>query len=340
MSRQQLCCNKCVWIAGAFLLPLVCPLVAEAGPYQFITLDSPNGPYRTQMYGINDSRQVSGLDVPPDSTDSGLLFINGVGTSIKAPGSIVTDFFQINNAGQIAGDKTGLDGIYHAIVYNSANASVTNLPDVPGYRHNLAGGINNNGLVVGNVFLDDNFTNGVGWFYNGTTYTFFSDPLAAPGQEGTITQSVNDAGLSVGYYADSSGTQHGYLMNGSTFTTIDPPGSTDTTVLGINNAGIITGRYIDSSNVEHGFLDNNGTFTIIDFPGQFGTAVGAINDYGDLAGWYFDQAGAIHGFEALAVPEPSSVSLLAMGVAGVMLYLRRKTSVSRHAVMRHAETIK
>ena len=323
MRMQRLVRSGSIWLAVAFVMALVCPQVASAGPYIFITLDSPTGD-PTQPFGINASRQVSATAEPASLLDQGLIFNNGVGTTYLVPGSINTDFYQINNAGQIAGDYYGADGVYHGIVYNSRNNTYTFLPDMAPYLYNLAGGINNKGLIVGNFFPDGTFTNAVGWLYNGSSYKIFSDPLAALGQEGTITQSVNDAGLVVGYYVDSNGVDHGFVYDGTNFTTIDPPGSTDTLLFGINNAGIITGRFFDAAGVRHGFLDDNGVFTIIVFTGAVGTGVTAINDNGDLAGYYLDSNGFLHGFEALTVPEPSSVGLLLTGIAGMLLYKRRR----------------
>jgi uncharacterized membrane protein len=309
---------------AAFLLVLVCPLFASAGNYVFFTLDSPTGD-PTQPFGINANRLVSATAEPTSLLDLGLIFRNGVGTTYLVPGSINTDFYQVNNPGQIAGDYYGNDGVYHAIVYNSANGTYTYLPDNASYLNNLAGGINNKGLVVGNFFPDATFTNGVGWFYNGSSYTIFSDPLATPGSEGTITYSVNDAGIVAGVYIDASGADHGFVYNGSTFTTIDPPGSVDTLLFGINNSNVVVGRYFDSAGLRHGFIDDNGQFTTIDFPGAVGTGLSGINDKGDLVGYYFDSNGFLHGFEAdPTAPEPSTLGLLLTGIAGLLIYRRRR----------------
>ena len=240
--------------------------VASAGPYIFITLDSPTGD-PTQPFGINfSSRQVSATAEPASLLDQGLIFNNGVGTTYLVPGSINTDFYQINNAGQIAGDYFGARrNISCRHLQQPEITPIHFLPDMAPYLYNLAGGINNKGLIVGNFFPDGTFTNAVGWLYNGAVK--FRCPLPVASVEGTITQSVNDAGLVVGYYVDSNGVNHGFVYDGTDFTTIDPPGSTDTLLFGINNAGIITGRFFDAAGVRHGFLDDNGVFTIIDFPG-------------------------------------------------------------------------
>ena len=85
------------------------------------------------------------------------MFNGGMGTLVVAPGAVDTEFYQSNNAGQIAVSYFGSDGIYHAAVYNSSESSWTNLPDVPGYVENLAGGINNHGVVLGDPFINSSY---------------------------------------------------------------------------------------------------------------------------------------------------------------------------------------
>jgi len=92
-----------IGLAVTLVLALVSPQAASAGPYLFITLDSPTGD-PTQPFGINASLQVSATAEPTTFLDRGLIFNNGAGTVYSVPGSVNTDFYQINNAGQVAGD--------------------------------------------------------------------------------------------------------------------------------------------------------------------------------------------------------------------------------------------
>lgn len=87
---------------------------------------------------------------------------------------------------------------------------------------------------------------------------------------------INDNGLAVGYYGDSTTSQHGFLYNTN------------------------TGRYT--------FLDdpaaqfNNGVEV---------TQITGISNSGEITGFYSDARGVFHGFVATPVPEPSSVYLAA-----------------------------
>ena len=271
--------------------------------YNFVTLDA-GGTYQTLLYGINNNGVVTGIALDPNNNffGTGVVF-NGGGPvpCDRAPGAVDTEFYQVNTAGQIATSYFGADGIYHAAVYDSVNSTWTQLPDVAGYAENLAGGINNHGVVAGDPFVNSSFRWGCGMDPERIQLlAIISSATRIRPDEvlGTATYSINDAGQSVGYFQDSSGVTHGYLKTGSNFTTLDAPGANGTTsAQGINNQGYVTGYYTDASGTDHGYLWHNGQFTTIDvnIAGATGTDITAINDQGDLVGWYLDANGALHG---------------------------------------------
>ena len=93
----------------------------------------------------------------------------------------------------------------------------------------------------------------------------------------------------MGYYGDSTGSQHGFFYNTN------------------------TGQY--------SFLDDpNAAFN----NGVEITQITGINDSGEITGFYSDANGVFHGFVA-SVPEPSSVALLGIGLTTLMSmgYVRR-----------------
>jgi MBG domain (YGX type) len=89
--------------------------------------------------------------------------------------------------------------------------------------------------------------------------------------EGTFPNTINGAGINVGYFVDSGDVMHGYerAVDG-TYTVIDVPvaGNQGTELDAINASGEIAGRYIDSGGVYHGFLrsGSTGTAQTISFP--------------------------------------------------------------------------
>ena len=112
--------------------------------------------------------------------------------------------------------------------------------------------------------------------------------------------SINNGGDIAGFYDDSNGALHGYvLLNGGDFTSVDFPGSIGTMAMTINDRREVVGTYWDAAGFQHGFLLKDGTFSTIDFPGaaqttgtQFelggglGSTAFGINRHGDVIGEY------------------------------------------------------
>jgi len=127
------------------------------------------------------------------------------------------------------------------------------------------------------------------------TFTTLDDPLAGP--RGTDAFGISGNNI-VGTYSDSSGKGHGFLYNGSTYTTLNDSlgvGFAGTQPLGISGNNIV-GYYSDSLNKGHGFLYNGSTYTTLDDPlGSGGTAPNGISGK-NIVGAYSDSSGKSHGF--------------------------------------------
>ncbi|MFX8168634.1 hypothetical protein ABTL13_19605, partial [Acinetobacter baumannii] len=81
--------------------------------------------------------------------------------------------------------------------------------------------------------------------YAGGNYTRIDDPVSA---DGTFAESISNSGLVVGSYDDANGRSHGFIYNGSTYTTLDRPGAYHTDLRSINSNGDIVGTYSTVSN--------------------------------------------------------------------------------------------
>jgi hypothetical protein len=107
---------------------------------------------------------------------------------------------------------------------------------------------------------------------------------------------INDAGVVVGHYTDSSFANHSFLDQGGHFTPITIAGATSITATALNDAGTIAGYYTDANGI-HGFTLAGTTLTTFDDPNAVhGTYLYGINNQGVLAGYYYDTNFVAHSF--------------------------------------------
>jgi probable HAF family extracellular repeat protein len=253
-----------------------------------------NGSTNAMALGINSAGTVVGTDGAGNAfyLTAGTVntFIPTGGTSAVALG--------INDLGTIVGQyvtATASPGF----IRTGANSYITiNAPSGPNTVN--AQGINNNGLVVGFYQGTDGNQHGfmasqknaVGGMLTGTAIGDPSIPPVPGEPNATFVFSqilgINDKGIAVGYYGDSTMSQHGFFYDTNTgkYTFLDDP-----------NAAFHNGVEV--------------------------TQITGINNYGEITGFYSDANGVFHGFVA-AVPEPSSYLLLGIGVAGGAIAFRRK----------------
>jgi probable HAF family extracellular repeat protein len=189
----------------------------------------PNGGMSATAFGINDGGAIVGQYVTSTATP-GFVTTNGRSfTTINAPSGPNTVNAQgINNKGQIVGFYLGTDGQVHGFMANAK--SMKGAP------------------ITGTAIADPSIPMVKGEM--GATFVF-SQVLG-----------INDHGIAVGYYGDSTTSQHGFLYNThtGTYTFLDDPseafnnGVEVTQITGITNSGEITGFYSDANGVFHGFV--------------------------------------------------------------------------------------
>jgi uncharacterized membrane protein len=125
-------------------------------------------------------------------------------------------------------------------------------PD-PTIGDTIAGGISNNGLIVGSYGVAcpcAAFLNNSGSFSN-TNY---------PNASYTEAWGINNSGVIVGFYSGPSGDRfHGYTNIDGNFTSFDYPGAVNRVSPGATYPFAINDDYVDVNGHTHGFTNTNGT---------------------------------------------------------------------------------
>jgi hypothetical protein len=164
-------------------------------------------------------------------------------------------------------------------------------------------------------------------------------------------QGINNNGIVAGFYStdntttpiDANEPQHGFLYNTNTgkYTLVPDPtvptGNTffTTQLLGINDKGIVAGYVQDTNGDQFGLLYNTNTnsYTYLNDPdaasinGVVTTQITGINNSGEITGFFINSDGLAEGFVATqSVPEPDSVVLVGIGLAGIacLRYMQRR----------------
>ena len=200
----------------------------------------------------------------------------GTPQTLNVPGGAI-NAFGINDKGNIVGQFNTASGATPGFYLPSIGSSTfTEIDAAAGSAADVvnAQGVNDNGLVVGFYMgndgqvhgFDANILNAVNGFLTGTAIADPTIPAVAgePGATFVFSQilGINDQGIAVGYYGDSTISQHGFLYNTKTgvYTFLDDPaeafsnGVEVTQITGINNAGDISGFYTDANGIAHSFF--------------------------------------------------------------------------------------
>ncbi len=243
---------------------------ASANPKMSKVLTALSGLPQANAFGVNSACIVVGTD----GNGNAFFLSNGVVHTFIPPGGTSAVAFGINDHDQIVGQYTTASGSMPGFVRLNAKTYLTiNAPAGTTSDIVNAQSINNNGEIagfyVGNDGQDHGFVANIKSAVNGViTAVPVADPViptvaGEPGATFVFSQilSVNNQGIAVGYYGDSTTSQHGFFYNTHTgvYTFLDDPsaafdeGVEVTQITGITNSGAIVGFYTDANGVFHGF---------------------------------------------------------------------------------------
>jgi hypothetical protein len=240
----------------------------------FTTIDAP-GEAQTQLWGINNHREIVGADLDEPEGVGGPVhsFILNTGNFDVGPLDLSTAI-SVNQSGTIAGGYfngtvgegyVGGPGNTRTISASSGSTNATGIDDA-GMIVGMTGNPEQAFVDVGGNISTINLPGSANWIAisaNGTLAISYGSstvvgtlgnlqPVNLPA--GAIVQGINDLGQLVGYDGNN-----GFLYSGGNAFQIAVPGAQRTIAEGINDSGEIVGTYVDASGNEHGFTTTAGS---------------------------------------------------------------------------------
>jgi uncharacterized membrane protein len=234
-------------------------------------------------------------------------------TTINVPGALQTLSLGINNSGVIVGQYVDKSGVAHGYILNGKRVTTV---DDPNGEDTFCNKVSSNvAIAVVGSYTNLNTNEDAAFLYKHGKFTDIPGPTGAIA---SAAYGINDRGEIVGYYLDSARVPHGFLLKGSTYTTLDVPGALRTFATGINNKGYIVLAWEGSTGFESSVY-NGKTYKTIDVPGAAGSLAQAINTAGDVTYDWFDSSNVYHGAlrhrsKYYKFDHPRSVQTVAVGI--------------------------
>jgi hypothetical protein len=231
---------------------------------------------------------------------------------LDAPGAHYTDAKDISGTKIVGAYRTGDYTIsmpeHYGFIYE--NGIYTTLSEDWAEAYGIDG---NN--IVG--------SNGSSFLLNNGQYDFFNSPFKTGPNAGSGATGISGNTI-VGYAWGGSNPINGYIKNGSNFSLLEMPGAHSTEPQDIQGSTVVGVVYTDNTfTSSKGFLYDGTNWTLLEMPGATSTRANGI-DGNTIVGDYTDSNGVINGF-ILTIPEPSALSLLAIGLGGLAMMRRRRS---------------
>ena len=297
---------------------LVALMFATNGPLNaqlnWQTFDVP-GAASTWIDGIDGENIVGSFSLPNQVSTTGFLYNrrSEVWTYLTAPSYDWTLPLAISGNTIVGSAGSNTSFLRNGFSFqNSSGWSFLNSP-VDGFALEALG-IDGSNIVGGTA-------GGRSFIYDGTTWSHFNSPFG----DGSAAEGISGNTIVGTYHNESNYLNGGFIKNDNNWTRLNVPGAVETLPRDVDGGGIV-GHFRETTNSfgsTRSFLFNEGSLTYLDAPTAESTYAWGI-DGETIVGSYNDSSGASHGF-ILTVPEPSALSLCAVGLGGLAMMRRRRS---------------
>jgi len=296
---------------------VVCFSLDAKGQFNWQTLDAPNSS-ATFIYGIDGNNIVGSFqeNTGGNIITKGFLFNGFTWTTLEAPGATYTRPLKISG-NKVVGFFQDSNFFDYGFIYENGVWNVFSHPDSQGLGTQFRG--IDGSTIVGTY---NSPSGGSKMFsFDGQNYT----NLLNTNNVYTVPNGISGSTI-VGYdYGDWPNIKlNGFVKTDGNMSLLNYPNSGDTALHDIDGDKIVGDYSITTGDwLTLGLFYDGSSWTTLQMPDSIHTGARGI-DGNTIVGEYADQNNVYHGF-ILTVPEPSALSLLAVGLGGWAMIRRRRS---------------
>ena len=289
--------------------------------------------YVGQGLAINGLGQVAGVEgtsagyktfLWPPSQNNG---VTGSLVNLNVPVNAGTWVYGMSSSGQVVG-VTGSAASSEAFLWqpdvtNGTTGSTQDLGFLPGGTTSWAGGINDNGQVVGG-------SNNTAFIWTASSGML---PLTTPTGDGSAGEEINKAGEAVGYLVTGNTvggattyTYHAAIWSSAGLQELPTLGGLNSAAMDVNNSGDVVGWSQTSNGNTDLFVYDNGVMTDLStLTGYTFGSVYGINDAGQIIADYIGASNnrTAYLLTPVTTPEPAALSVMMLALDAILLTKRR-----------------